>query len=266
MGNPISHSKSPVVHAEFGKQTGIALEYTAIQVDIGGFEQAVDGFKASGGRGLNVTVPFKHEAWSYAEQRSDFAELAGAVNTLSFVDHKPVFGENTDGSGIVRDIQVNHDVAIGGRNVLIIGAGGAGRGVVKPIADEQPESLVIANRTADKAVAVANDLQSGCAVDIEGCGLAGVNGRKFDIVINATAASISDAVPDVDPGVFTNARLAYDMMYKPEGTTFMKFASDSGSQRSVDGLGMLVEQAADSFRLWLGVRPETGDVIELLRR
>ncbi len=265
MGNPVAHSKSPLVHSEFGKQTGIALEYTAIQVDLGGFNQAVDGFRAGGGRGLNVTVPFKGEAWSYADEKTAYAEVAGAVNTLVFDNSAPVSGDNTDGRGLVRDIQENLGVAIAGRRVLIVGAGGATRGVVKPIADENPESVVITNRTADKAVTIAKELSSHSNVSIEGCGLNDVHKRNFDLVINATSASIGGDVPDVGGDCVKGAELVYDMMYGTEATSFMKFADSHGASRSADGLGMLVEQAAFSFQRWLGVFPETGPVISLLR-
>lgn len=265
MGNPISHSKSPLLHAEFAKQTNIELEYSVIQVDVGGFEQAVDAFVAQGGRGLNISLPFKGEAWDYAEKRSTAAELAGAVNTLAFVEGDPVFGHNTDGSGLVQDIQVNLGTAFSGQRVLIVGAGGATRGVVKPIADENPASLVVANRTVDKAVAIARDLGPASGIQIEGCGLDDIAGRSFDIVINATSASVTAGVPDIDPGVVAQASLVYDMMYGSEPTSFMRFAKAGGARRCVDGLGMLVEQAADSFALWHGIRPPTASAMKLAR-
>jgi len=257
MGNPIAHSKSPRIHTSFGEQCGIALEYTAIQVDVGGFEQAVDGFKASGGRGLNVTVPFKSEAFDYADELSDDARIAGAVNTLVFADGEPVRGPNPAGSGLVRDIQEVLGVSLQSKRVLVIGAGGATRGVIKPIVDQGPKSLVIANRTPDRAAAVASDLNPHLAMTVTGCGLDDVAGERFDIVINATAASLEGAIPDIDSSVVDGADLVYDMMYAAEPTAFLRWGEAHGAQQIADGLGMLVEQAADAFALWLGQRPLT---------
>jgi len=263
MGNPVTHSKSPLIHSQFGEQLGIALEYTAIQVDVGGFKQAVDAFAASGGRGLNITVPFKGEAWEYAERRSAHAELAGAVNTLAF--GKEVTGDNTDGSGIVRDIQENLGVTIAGRRVLVVGAGGATRGVLQPICEQHPATCVVANRTPDRAVSVASDLNPSLDMEIEASGLEGVDGHEFDIVINATAASLAGELPAVSPSVVASATLAYDMMYAKEQTPFMRWADEHGASRCSDGLGMLVEQAADAFAIWHGQRPDTTPVLQRLR-
>lgn len=264
MGNPIAHSKSPAIHTMFARQTGQDISYTAILVELGKFAQAVEEFQASGGKGLNVTVPFKQEAWQQAHQRSARAERAGAVNTLVLQPDGTRYGDNTDGVGMVRDLRQNHGAEIAGRRVLLLGAGGAVRGVLGPLLEEQPAQLVIANRTASKAVELAQlfaDLGPA-----EGCGFDELTGRQFDLVVNGTAASLQGEVPPLPPGILADGCLCYDMMYGAEPTPFMRWAAAQGAARTLDGLGMLVEQAAESFYLWRGVRPDTGPVIEALRR
>ena len=263
MGNPIAHSKSPRIHTLFAKQTGAALDYRAILVAIDGFAEAVTDFRMNGGKGLNVTVPFKEQAWALSTSRSKRAELAGAVNTLSLEDDKTILGDNTDGAGLVRDLLQNHGARLAGQRILLLGAGGAARGVIGPLLDEKPALLVIANRTAEKAVELARLF---CELGhTEGCGLGDVAGQPFDIIINATAASLSGTVPAIAGDTVTPGTRCYDMMYGDQPTAFMEWARAQGATQVTDGLGMLVEQAAESFYIWRKVRPDTAPVISALR-
>ena len=263
MGNPISHSKSPAIHTAFAQQTAQRIHYTAIQVDLGGFRQAVGNFFASSGKGLNVTVPFKQEAWQIAEQRSERAELAGAVNTLYLQEGK-LFGDNTDGIGLVRDLQQNLTIDLSHKKILILGAGGASRGVLLPILKENVASLVISNRTPDKAYELASLFNAYGA--IEGSGFTHLAGKQFDVIINATSASLQGDMPAIPEDIFTKDAWCYDMMYGARPTVFMQWATTLGVPHVSDGLGMLVEQAAEAFYIWRGVRPVTGSVIETIRR
>lgn len=262
MGNPVAHSKSPLIHSLFARQTGQSIEYTAIQVDIGGFAQAVGNFSASGAKGVNVTVPFKEEAWALVAERSDRAQLAGAVNTIKFNKHGH-YGDNTDGVGLVNDLQINHGFALQGKRVLIMGAGGAARGIISPILTEQVAAMVIANRTPDKAVALATHFAK--VGKITGSGYSQLQGMQFDLVLNATAASLQGEMPPLPGDILTDAAMCYDLMYGAKPTTFMGWARQHGASVISDGLGMLVEQAAESFHLWRGVRPQTQPVIRAIR-
>ena len=262
MGNPIAHSKSPHIHALFAAQTGQHLEYRAIRVEPGGFAAAARAFRAAGGKGLNVTVPFKQEAWVFADILSARAERAGAVNTLIF-DSAGVRGDNTDGPGLVRDLTVNHGYALAGKKILLLGAGGAARGVLQPLLLEQPAQLMIANRTAGKALELS--LRFSDLGRVSGCGFAELAGRQFDLIINATAAGLSDAVPPLPEGVLTADGWCYDLMYGSEPTAFVRWGRERSTVQSLDKLGMLVEQAAEAFHLWRGVWPETKSVIAALR-
>jgi len=258
-GNPIAHSKSPRIHAEFARQTGQDLRYAALLAPLEGFAETVLAFRAGGGRGANVTVPFKEAAWALCAVRSARAELAGAVNTLKF-DGEEIYGDNTDGAGLVRDLSANLGVPLAGRRILLMGAGGAARGVVGPLLEQGPRSLFIVNRTADKATTLAAAF-AGQGV-VAGGGYAALRGT-YDVVINATAASLAGELPPLPEPVFAPDALAYDMMYGRD-TPFLAFALAQGA-RAADGLGMLVEQAAEAFFLWRGVRPLTAPVIALLR-
>lgn len=263
-GNPIKHSKSPQIHAAFARQTAQDLNYEAICVPEDGFAEAVSGFLTGQGLGLNITIPFKQQAWALAEQRSPRAELAGAVNTLYRNQAGELCGDNTDGIGMVRDIVSNHGGQISGKRVLILGAGGAVRGVLQPVMAEQPAALVIANRTAEKARQLA-DLMAGQGT-VEGCGFEALSGQQFDLIINGTAASLQGEVPPLPEDVLAAGGWCYDMMYGAEPTAFCQWADRHGAEKVMDGLGMLVEQAAESFRLWRGVQPETSPVIAELRK
>ena len=266
VGNPIAHSKSPQIHAAFARQTGQELSYEALLAPLDGFAQTVADFRAHGGRGLNVTVPFKLEAFALAEHHTARAQAAGAVNTLAF-GADGVLGDNTDGAGLVRDLTANLDFALAGRRILLLGAGGATRGVLLPLLDSRPARLTIANRTVAKADALAA-LFAARAGDtaLDACGFDALAGRRFDLVINATAASLADELPPLPPGLYAEGALAYDMMYARAPTRFMRAALADGAARVADGLGMLVEQAAESFTLWRGVRPDSAPVLAELRR
>lgn len=264
MGNPISHSKSPRIHSLFAEQTGQSVNYTAIQVDLGGFEQAVGNFAANGGKGLNITVPFKQEAWQLVDERSDRAQRAGAVNTIKFENNK-LFGDNTDGVGLVNDLTVNNQVVLKAKRILLMGAGGAARGVLSPLLAEQPTALVIVNRTASKAIELADEFKD--LGNIAGCGYEKLTEQNaFDVIINATAASLQGELPPLPDNILAEGGCCYDMMYGAQPTTFMQWAREHDAVKILDGLGMLVEQAAESFNIWRGVRPNTHVVIELLRK
>lgn len=259
-GNPIAHSKSPVIHAAFARQTGQDMDYKAILAPMDGFRESVRAFQAEGGAGGNVTVPFKEQAFALADERTARAQAAGAVNTLKF-EGNMILGDNTDGVGLVRDLTANLGVLLKGQRVLLMGAGGAARGVVLPLLEEGPAELFIVNRTAAKATDLARSFAGAGVVD--GGGYESLAGKNFDVVINATSASLGGELPPLPDDILAPAAWAYDMMYGRE-TPFTAFAHTRGA-RVADGLGMLVEQAAEAFRLWRGVRPETGPVIQLLR-
>jgi shikimate dehydrogenase len=262
IGNPIAHSKSPRIHAEFARQLGEDMRYEAILAPRDGFAKAVTTFRAAGGRGLNVTVPFKLDAFDLATERTERAEQAGAVNTLKF-DDKVALGDNTDGEGLVADLRDRLGFRIRGKRVLIMGAGGAARGVILPLLRQQPASLAIANRTVEKAKALQRLFANFGPVTSGG--YADFDGKNFDLLINATSASLSGELPPIRADVLAPGALAYDMVYGDKPTRFMTFARGSGAAGVADGLGMLVAQAAESFFLWRGVRPDIAPVIEMLR-
>lgn len=264
IGHPISHSKSPRIHSLFAQQTGEPVEYTAIQAPLDDFAGTVRQFFERGGKGLNVTVPFKEQAWQLADQRTGRAEKAGAANTL-YYDNDRLVADNTDGCGIVRDLADNHGVTLKDARILLLGAGGAVRGVIGPLLAEQPAELVIANRTVTKAEALV-DLFADDAGNtrLSACGF-GEPDQPFDLIINGTSASLQGDLPALSPKVIGPDTVVYDMMYSLKTTTFNQWALDQGATRVFDGLGMLVEQAAESFRVWRGVRPETSSVVEELR-
>lgn len=257
-GHPIAHSKSPQIHAAFARQTGEDVVYEARLAPLDGFANSVAQFIAAGGRGANVTVPFKEEAFKLANRLSPRAQRAGAVNTLVF-DAADIAGDNTDGAGLVADLTRNLNRSLAGKRILLLGAGGAARGVVEPLLEQQPTALVIANRTLSRAQELAELFGHG----ITACSFDAAD-APFDIVINATAASLAGELPPLSSRIFTPNTLAYDMMYGRD-TPFLSFARTHGAATS-DGLGMLVEQAAEAFYVWRGVRPETAAVIAALRQ
>ncbi len=260
IGNPIAHSKSPDIHARFAAQTAQDLTYERVLAPLDGFATTVTGLIDQGVKGANVTVPFKLEAHALAGVLTERAQAAGAVNTLKFEGAR-IVGDNTDGAGLVADIVRNAGVPLRATKVLLLGAGGAARGVILPILHQRPAGLVIANRTVAKAV----ELAARFAVhgNIEASDFESLQ-RPFDIIINATSASLVADLPPIAPAVFGAGALAYDMMYGKEPTVFMRFAVQHGAHAR-DGLGMLVEQAAESFFLWRGIRPDTAAVFSELR-
>ena len=260
IGNPVAHSKSPWIHAEFARATKQDLEYVRIEAPLDGFERTVGDFRTSQGRGANVTLPFKEAACRYSNELSAGARLAGAVNTLAF-GPSGTRGENTDGSGLVRDLTVNLGFPIGGRSILVLGAGGAVRGILGPLAESGASRILVANRTVAKAVALAQRLALPA---VQGCGYDALDDLEFDLVINATSTGLRGEAPAIPQSVFRKGALAYELVYGRE-TAFLAVARAQGAKTS-DGIGMLVEQAADSFRLWRGVRPETAAVIAALRK
>lgn len=265
IGNPIGHSKSPAIHASFARQTGQDIVYEALLAPVDDFSGAVRAFIAAGGRGANVTVPFKEDAFRLAVRRTPRAELAGAVNTLLFSEQE-IVGDNTDGAGLVRDLSINLGFKLKGRRILLLGAGGAARGALEPLLAAQPAALVIANRTVGKAVDLARQFAGvSTGVGVVGCSYPELAEQTFDLVINATSSSLSGELPPLPPGIFAAGSLAYDMMYGQGRTRFMVFAQEQGAARLADGLGMLVEQAAEAFFVWRGVRPDAVPVMALLR-
>ncbi|MSQ53945.1 MAG: shikimate dehydrogenase [Betaproteobacteria bacterium] len=257
IGNPVTHSKSPWIHAEFARQTGQDIDYGRIEAPLEGFEAAVATFRAAGGRGLNVTLPFKEGAYRIATHLSERARAAAAVNTLTFAANG-TSGDNTDGVGLVRDLQQNLGFALRGRRVLLVGAGGAAQGVVQPLIAAGVARLVIANRTAERARALA-----GRFAGLRGCGFGELAEERFELVINATSAGLSGHAPELPPGILDAGGVAYDMVYGRD-TPFLAQARALGA-RACDGLGMLVEQAAESFFIWRGVHPQTAPVLQALR-
>jgi shikimate dehydrogenase len=262
LGNPVEHSRSPAIHARFAAQCGQDIAYEAMLAPLDGFAATVRQFVAAGGKGANVTVPFKEEAFHLCTLRSARAERAGAVNTLDF-SGAGIFGDNTDGAGLVCDIESNLGLALYGRRILLLGAGGAVRGVIAPLLACRPARLFIANRGAERAESLARQFADIAAVDAGN--FAKTSGQIFDVVINATSASLAGESLPLPAGIYAPGSLAYDMMYGKGETPFLAQARQQGAGRLADGLGMLVEQAAEAFLVWRGVRPETAPVLAELR-
>jgi shikimate dehydrogenase len=263
IGNPIEHSKSPLIHSEFARQTGQDMEYGRLLGSLEDFPGDVRQFFRSGGRGMNVTVPFKEEAWKLASERGPQAESAGAVNTLSLGPGGELRGDNTDGVGLLRDLTENNGFRLVGRRVLLLGAGGAARGVLRPLLEGGPGEVLVANRTAAKAEALAASVKDYGPV--RGSGLDALAGERFDLIVNATSAGLAGEVPSLPDDCLAPQGWTYDMLYGDTPTPFCLWGAAHGAERALDGLGMLVEQAAESFFLWRGVRPDTEPVIALLR-
>ncbi|VAW59896.1 Shikimate 5-dehydrogenase I alpha [hydrothermal vent metagenome] len=262
IGNPIAHSKSPFIHSEFAKQTGELLSYRAERVEIGHVNDFLQDFRQHNGKGLNITVPFKLDAFQLATHLSARAKRAGAVNTLTIGADK-LSGDTTDGTGLLNDLIKNHQQIIKNSRVLVMGAGGAVRGVLEPLLLESPRCLIVANRTVSRAQQLAEIFSA--FGNISACGYSDLQGQQFDLIINGTSASLSGELPPLPDQLFAETACACDMMYAAEPTVFMQWAEQQNARYIFDGLGMLVEQAAESFFIWRKKRPETHPVIEKLR-
>lgn len=263
-GHPINHSKSPRIHSLFAQQTGQILSYVAQEVPAEQFATTAADFFHGGGKGLNCTVPLKELAWQFADHLSERARLGKAVNTLARQADGSIFGDNTDGIGLVKDLTVNHGIQLLQQRILILGAGGATRGILAPILAQNPACIVIVNRTVAKALVIADEF-AGLG-DISACDYSNLAGRRFDIIINATSASLSHQLPPLPDDLLSEQACCYDLAYANQPTSFVNWGIDHVAAKSLDGLGMLVEQAAEAFLLWRGVRPQTADIIALLNQ
>ena len=264
MGNPVQHSKSPQIHAAFARQTGQNIQYQAILVEEGKFPDALAAFQDQGGMGLNITIPFKRVAWEIADYLSAAAKRAQAVNTLWFDQSGKRLGDTTDGTGLIRDLVGNQGISLAGEEVLILGAGGAVRGILDPLFDQVPARVVIVNRTISRAEELADAFSD--RGNIRACRYDELPGQQFRYVINGTAASLQGEIPPLPDNLLEKDAICYDMMYASDDTVFTRWANSHGAARAYDGLGMLVEQAAESFYIWRGIRPQTRPVIEMLRQ
>ncbi len=264
IGDPVAHSKSPRIHQLFAEQTGEDVQYEAIQVRPDALAGFIDAFFASGGGGLNVTVPHKEAAFRLCSSFSPQGQLAQAVNTLLLNASGQLHGDNTDGRGIVTDITANHDIDISGKKVLVVGAGGAARGALPALINANPAQITLVNRTLDKVRAIQQDLSA--VAELQVAEFAELEGQTFDLIINATSLSLSGQVPPLPTSIVSSTSCCYDMMYSDTDTAFIVWAKQVGAGCALDGLGMLVEQAAESFSLWRGVRPATAPVIAALRK
>ncbi len=261
-GHPINHSKSPRIHTEFAHQTGQSIEYTALDVPATDFQKELIRFAVNGGKGLSCTVPLKELAWQLSNEKSERADRAKAVNTISIGEDRKIFGDNTDGVGLLRDLTINLGISINNLNVLLLGAGGASRGIIEPLLNERPRRMVIANRTLDKAEKLA--MEFSAIGSIEAMEFHALTGQSFDLILNATSASLSGDLPPLPDGTLNAGGACYDLAYGKQPTAFVRWGERSGARTSVDGIGMLVEQAAEAFYIWRGIRPQTHPIIELL--
>lgn len=259
-GNPIKQSKSPFIHQSFAKSTNQHINYESELVEVGQFSKAVNAFIAKGGIGANVTAPFKHDALAMCDELSERARLAGAVNTLSFT-HGKILGDNTDGIGLVQDL-LRNKVKLSQSNILILGAGGATKGVILPLLEQSPDTITIANRTVSKAEDICDQFNDD---RLSSCGFESLNQPDFDLIINATSASLSGKLPAITGDVINSGTVCYDMVYSKSLTPFLVWSKEQGVTHLIDGLGMLVGQAAESFSIWRGVQPEVETVITALR-
>lgn len=262
MGNPINHSKSPQIHSQFAEQAQQDIVYSAMLVPIDGFESAVRDFFKGSGKGLNITVPFKEQAYKLADELSPRALKAMAVNTLMLLPDGKILGDNTDGAGLVNDLTRNLQLEITGKRILVIGAGGAVRGILQPFLEQNPQSITICNRTFEKAQSLAESFQD--LGNVQACRFEDLN-QPFDLIINGTSASLAGELPPIPESVINQQTQVYDMMYGKEPTVFLQWAHALGAEQCTDGLGMLVGQAAVSFELWRGIRPDTVSVLENMR-
>ncbi len=261
-GHPVKHSKSPRIHQLFAEQTQQQISYNAQDVPAESFDSAINDFFLQGGKGLNCTVPLKELAWQRADTLSDRAKFSKAVNTLVLQKDGALYGDNTDGIGLVTDLTINHDISLSNSRILILGAGGASRGIISPLMEKAPAQLVIANRTVEKAITLSHEFsQLG---EITALGYDALKNRQFDLILNATSASLTGRLPPLADNILANNGCCYDLAYANQPTAFVNWGLAHGARKSLDGIGMLVEQAAEAFYLWRGIHPETNPVIELL--
>ena len=263
-GHPICHSKSPRIHQLFAEQTGQQLSYVAQDVPAETFHARAVEFFDQGGKGLNCTVPLKELAWEFADCLSERARMSKAVNTLVLQADGRILGENTDGVGLVNDLTRNHDIQLLNKHILILGAGGATRGILAPLLECLPNQILIANRTISKAKAIVSEFTD--ANNLSSCDYSGLSNQQFDLIINATSASLSNQLPPLPDTLLAEAGCCYDLAYSNEPTTFVRWGNAQHALKSLDGIGMLVEQAAEAFAIWRGIRPDTAPVIALLEQ
>ena len=269
VGNPVNHSLSPRIHSLFADETNQQMEYLALELDPDQFEHQVADLIEAGFKGINITVPFKEKAWAIADKLSPRASDAGAVNTLIFQDDGLIAGDNTDGIGLTRDMITNHHILIRHRKILVLGAGGAVRGILGPLLAQKPGLVTITNRTVAKADELVEQFRPGSIdnTEIQSCSYDDLGSEKFDLIINGTSAGLHNEVPPIPDELLGINSICYDMMYNIEKpTAFVQWALDRGALRQFDGLGMLVEQAAEAFFIWRGVRPDTAEVLATLRQ
>ncbi|WP_150139077.1 shikimate dehydrogenase [Candidatus Enterovibrio escicola] len=264
VGNPITHSKSPFIHTLFARETEQKMTYETLKGSLGSFKEEISVFFTNGGRGCNITVPFKEDAYAIATVLTERACLAGAVNTLKKLDDGGILGDNTDGVGLVHDLLSKH-VRLNGAKILLVGAGGAARGVVYPLLKHNPQQLVIANRRVNKAETLASLFADHSMDNISASSFEDLSELKFDVVINSTSASLSNQYPNIPASVFDKDTVVYDMVYGSGMTSSNQWAIEMGASRVIDGLGMLVGQAAESFTIWRKIRPKTSQVLRALR-
>lgn len=262
-GNPVKHSKSPRIHSLFAEQTGIKLNYQAIEVPLEKFSEYVSLFSSQGGLGLNITIPFKEEACSICTTLTERARLSGSVNTIRFDKQLNIYGDTTDGQGFINDLTVNNEINLEGKSILILGAGGSVRALLEPLCKQKPDQIVIANRTVSRAEELADKFSE--LSSIIACAYSDLAGHSFDLIINGTSLSLSGELPAIPETVIKESTCCYDLMYSDVATVFMDWAKQNGAVKVLDGLGMLVEQAAESFLIWHGVKPDTTPVIKTLR-
>lgn len=261
-GHPIKHSKSPRIHQLFAEQTQQSLSYVAQDVPAESFDAAIESFFKQGGKGINCTVPLKELAWQRANSLSKRAQFSKAVNTITLQDDGSLLGDNTDGLGLVADLTINHTIPLLNSRILILGAGGASRGIIEPLMEQSPAHIVIANRTVEKAITLSTEFsQLG---EISGSGYDAIKNQQFDLILNATSASLTGELPPLADTILAKNGCCYDLAYGNKPTPFVNWGKSHGAEKSLDGLGMLVEQAAEAFYIWRGIRPETSGVIELL--
>ncbi len=261
-GHPIEHSKSPLIHKLFAIQTEQQIEYTSQNVPADQFIKTVSSFFEQGGKGLNCTLPLKELAWEYAECKTERAEISKAVNTLAMQSDGTVLGDNTDGHGLIKDLITNNSINLSNIKILVLGAGGASRGIIGPLLEKNPERIVIANRTINKAKNLAEEFNK--KGEIYGCGFESLKNQQFDLIINATSASLSSQLPPLPSDLLIKEGNCYDLAYGNEPTTFVRWGIKINASKSMDGLGMLVEQAAEAFFIWRGINPETKPVIDFI--